>query len=304
MAVTASTVAAAATMLAAVAAIFLSFVLCFYICLCAKRSSARASSPPPPPGSGVLEHLRYLFCGSSSPATTDSSSPFSGAALWFYDGGLDDASMASLPKKEVSKGDAATDCAVCITELAPGDTARVLPRCGHGFHVDCVDMWLKSHSTCPLCRCPAVDSPPLPPAPVHAPEADPDSPNFPTNVLFFGSQDDVSTGRSAAGFWRDWAAAASRVWRLVVAPSAAAGHRDGARPRRRELRAAPSSGLFLRAWRLIPSLPSKLLCRLLLLPCVPSSQVFPAGVVPSLSPLIYSFLYFTRSKKEKLYRFL
>lgn len=196
MAVTASTVAAAATMLAAVAAIFLSFVLCFYICLCAKRSSARASSPPPPPGSGVLAHLRYLFCGSSSPATTDSSSPSSGAALWFYDGGLDDASMASLPKKEVSKGDAATDCAVCITELAPGDTARVLPRCGHGFHVDCVDMWLKSHSTCPLCRCPAVDSPPLPPAPVHAPEADPDSPNLPTNVLFFGSQDDVSTGRA------------------------------------------------------------------------------------------------------------
>ncbi|CAM0906767.1 unnamed protein product [Alopecurus aequalis] len=187
MAVTGTTVAAAATMLAALAAIFLSFVLCFYIFLCAKRSRGGA---PPPPGSGVLAHLRFLFCGGdgrSGGAGTE------GAAVWYYDGGLDDESMASLPSREVAKGEA-MHCAVCITELAAGDTARVLPRCGHGFHVDCVDMWLKSHSTCPLCRCPAVDAPPLRPAPVQAPEADEETPNFPTNVLFFGSQDDVSTG--------------------------------------------------------------------------------------------------------------
>lgn len=100
--------------------------------------------------------------------------------------------MAKLPRREVGRGDEAADCAVCITELAPGETARVLPRCGHAFHVDCVDMWLRSHSTCPLCRCPAVDDPPAVPTPV----ADRESPNFPTNVLFFGSQDEVSTGRS------------------------------------------------------------------------------------------------------------
>ncbi|KAL5198176.1 hypothetical protein ABZP36_001688 [Zizania latifolia] len=107
--------------------------------------------------------------------------------------------MAALPCREVGKGEA-LDCAVCITELAAGEMARVLPRCGHGFHVDCVDMWLRSHSTCPLCRCPAVDEPPVPPAPpaVQAPEADPESPNFPTNVLFFGSQDEVSTGGAHA----------------------------------------------------------------------------------------------------------
>ena len=60
MAVTATTAAAAAAMLAAVMAIFLSFVLCFYIFLCAKRSRGGA---PPPPGSGVMAHLRFLFCG-------------------------------------------------------------------------------------------------------------------------------------------------------------------------------------------------------------------------------------------------
>lgn len=44
------------------------------------------------------------------------------------------------------------ECAVCLSDLVDGDKARVLPRCNHGFHVDCIDMWFQSHSTCPLCR--------------------------------------------------------------------------------------------------------------------------------------------------------
>ncbi|KAL6856260.1 hypothetical protein ACP4OV_019062 [Aristida adscensionis] len=193
MAVTATTVAAATTMLAAVAAVFLTFVLCFYLFLCAKRYRGGAA---PPAGEGRLATwLRFLLWGGGGGGGGGGGAGADGAAAWCYDGGLDDKSMAKLPRREVGKGEA-LDCAVCITELAAGETVRVLPRCGHGFHVDCVDMWLRSHSTCPLCRCPAVDDPPLPPAPpaVPTPEADPESPNFPTNVLFFGSQDDVSTG--------------------------------------------------------------------------------------------------------------
>lgn len=45
-----------------------------------------------------------------------------------------------------------TDCVICLTEYANGDEIRVLPQCGHGFHVDCIDMWLSSHSSCPSCR--------------------------------------------------------------------------------------------------------------------------------------------------------
>lgn len=44
------------------------------------------------------------------------------------------------------------ECAVCLSDLVDGDKARILPRCNHGFHVDCIDMWFQSHSTCPLCR--------------------------------------------------------------------------------------------------------------------------------------------------------
>ncbi|XP_040376331.1 RING-H2 finger protein ATL39-like [Oryza brachyantha] len=44
-------------------------------------------------------------------------------------------------------------CAVCLEDVQRGETARRLPACGHLFHRDCVDMWLHSHTTCPLCRC-------------------------------------------------------------------------------------------------------------------------------------------------------
>ncbi|KAL6844835.1 hypothetical protein ACP4OV_025494 [Aristida adscensionis] len=44
------------------------------------------------------------------------------------------------------------DCAVCLCEFAGDDRLRLLPTCSHAFHVDCIDTWLLSHSTCPLCR--------------------------------------------------------------------------------------------------------------------------------------------------------
>ncbi|XP_057866837.2 RING-H2 finger protein ATL2 [Cryptomeria japonica] len=43
-------------------------------------------------------------------------------------------------------------CSVCLCEFEENDKARLLPSCNHSFHVDCIDMWLFSHSTCPLCR--------------------------------------------------------------------------------------------------------------------------------------------------------
>ncbi|KAH6797018.1 RING/U-box superfamily protein [Perilla frutescens var. hirtella] len=69
--------------------------------------------------------------------------------------GLKKKVVRTLPKftyNSSSGGGAAAECAICLAEYADGDEVRVLPQCGHGFHIDCVDTWLRSHSSCPSCR--------------------------------------------------------------------------------------------------------------------------------------------------------
>ncbi|KAL5207509.1 hypothetical protein ABZP36_031944 [Zizania latifolia] len=52
-----------------------------------------------------------------------------------------------------SKSGRSALCSVCLEDVQAGEVVRQLPACRHLFHVDCIDMWLHSHSTCPLCRC-------------------------------------------------------------------------------------------------------------------------------------------------------
>ncbi|KAF8670582.1 hypothetical protein HU200_050608 [Digitaria exilis] len=49
-------------------------------------------------------------------------------------------------------------CSVCLEDVRGGEMVRQVPACRHVFHVGCIDMWLHSHRTCPVCRC--VVSPP------------------------------------------------------------------------------------------------------------------------------------------------
>ncbi|PKA58412.1 RING-H2 finger protein ATL2 [Apostasia shenzhenica] len=44
------------------------------------------------------------------------------------------------------------ECTICLNGFAEEEKIRKLPLCGHPFHPDCIDMWLYSHSNCPLCR--------------------------------------------------------------------------------------------------------------------------------------------------------
>ncbi|KAL6505552.1 hypothetical protein OROHE_022931 [Orobanche hederae] len=73
-----------------------------------------------------------------------------------HDSGLDQAFIDALPVflyKDVIMGlKEPFDCAVCLCEFTERDRLRLLPSCSHAFHIDCIDTWLLSNSTCPLCR--------------------------------------------------------------------------------------------------------------------------------------------------------
>ncbi|KAL8048149.1 hypothetical protein ABFX02_07G044900 [Erythranthe guttata] len=44
------------------------------------------------------------------------------------------------------------DCAVCLNEFQEDEKLRIIPNCGHLFHIDCIDVWLQNNANCPLCR--------------------------------------------------------------------------------------------------------------------------------------------------------
>ncbi|KFK27386.1 hypothetical protein AALP_AA8G376000 [Arabis alpina] len=79
------------------------------------------------------------------------------------DKGLDSSVISSIPlfvyeEDEKDEEEEEEECVICLGLWEVGDFGRKLRNCGHGFHVECIDMWLSSHSTCPLCRSPVLAS--------------------------------------------------------------------------------------------------------------------------------------------------
>ncbi|KAL4576699.1 hypothetical protein LXL04_012797 [Taraxacum kok-saghyz] len=54
-------------------------------------------------------------------------------------------------------------CSICLADYKPAEVVRLLQECGHFFHVKCIDMWLKAHSNCPVCRKSVLAETVLPP---------------------------------------------------------------------------------------------------------------------------------------------
>ncbi|XP_058745090.1 RING-H2 finger protein ATL29-like [Vicia villosa] len=44
------------------------------------------------------------------------------------------------------------ECAICLLEFEDDSMLRHLTICCHVFHQECIDLWLESHKTCPVCR--------------------------------------------------------------------------------------------------------------------------------------------------------
>lgn len=72
-----------------------------------------------------------------------------------HDAGVDQSFIDTLPifnYKAIIGVKDPFDCAVCLCEFEAEDKLRLLPKCSHAFHMECIDTWLLSHSTCPICR--------------------------------------------------------------------------------------------------------------------------------------------------------
>ncbi|XP_073145599.1 RING-H2 finger protein ATL65-like [Henckelia pumila] len=66
--------------------------------------------------------------------------------------GLQESLIKTIPLSIYTRKSGFHDCAVCLLEFREDDYVRTLPACSHAFHVDCIDVWLRSHANCPLCR--------------------------------------------------------------------------------------------------------------------------------------------------------
>ncbi|XP_062002861.1 E3 ubiquitin-protein ligase ATL31-like [Rosa rugosa] len=82
--------------------------------------------------------------------------------------GLDSSVIDTFPTLEykvvkgLKIGKGALECAVCLNEFEDDETLRLIPKCDHVFHPECIDEWLASHTTCPVCRAnlePQADDP-------------------------------------------------------------------------------------------------------------------------------------------------
>ncbi|PNT49829.1 hypothetical protein POPTR_002G153400v4 [Populus trichocarpa] len=77
-------------------------------------------------------------------------------------GGLEPVLLAAIPTlrfthEEFSSAEDA-QCSICLGEYQEKEVLRIMPGCGHNFHLSCIDVWLRKQSTCPVCRFPIQDS--------------------------------------------------------------------------------------------------------------------------------------------------
>ncbi|CAO2836475.1 unnamed protein product [Amaranthus hypochondriacus] len=70
--------------------------------------------------------------------------------------GVDPPILANFPTKKYGDDYFSSansgQCSICLAEYHKEDVLRILPYCGHYFHIKCIDIWLLQHCTCPVCR--------------------------------------------------------------------------------------------------------------------------------------------------------
>ncbi|XP_024944477.1 RING finger protein 44 isoform X2 [Cephus cinctus] len=123
-----------------------------------RPSRWRGTPPlPPTPYPGLLLHFFQAELSSPESAETENYEALLSLAERLGEAkprGLTRAEVEQLPSYKFNvdthQGDQ-TNCVVCMCDFEALQSLRVLP-CSHEFHAKCIDKWLKSNRTCPICR--------------------------------------------------------------------------------------------------------------------------------------------------------
>ncbi|KAK4415966.1 RING-H2 finger protein ATL80 [Sesamum alatum] len=76
--------------------------------------------------------------------------------------GLEPVVVAAIPTmkfdREAFSSTEDAQCSICLAEYQEKEVLRIMPNCGHSFHLSCIDTWLRKRSTCPVCRLSVQDT--------------------------------------------------------------------------------------------------------------------------------------------------
>ncbi len=138
------------------------FILSGFLHLLARCLGRRRSSSWLRRGDAAYQGSGHeLLPGSSSISHTSPAASVSAVhgqlqqLFHLHDAGVEQAFIDTLPVfayGSIRGLKDSADCAVCLNEFGEDDRLRLLPKCNHAFHLSCIDTWLLSNSTCPLCR--------------------------------------------------------------------------------------------------------------------------------------------------------
>ncbi|KAI3741935.1 hypothetical protein L1987_59614 [Smallanthus sonchifolius] len=110
--------------------------------------------------------------------------------------GLDESLIQQIPVCRYSKRDGDNKrlykCVVCLNEFQDLDTLRVLPSCDHGFHLHCIDIWLRNNPNCPICRLNISGDAPYPTETIVPTSSPQDPPSLANNSPTSSDQDFVT----------------------------------------------------------------------------------------------------------------
>ncbi|XP_073127057.1 E3 ubiquitin-protein ligase ATL23-like [Henckelia pumila] len=100
----------------------------------------------------ILIYICFLCYDAANTNNADGDRELRSSAKRVRQNGLSAADLERLPKATGEDLVPGSDCAVCLDEIGGEEPVKLIPGCKHGYHAECIDLWLSKNSACPICR--------------------------------------------------------------------------------------------------------------------------------------------------------